>query len=182
MTEHDLKCWPEYYAAIDGGYKTCELRLNDRPYAVGDALLLREFEPVENGYTGRQLRVRVTHILNGGPWLAPGYIAMSIRLMGEDGRARVQEDFRVSYEGEKKRADTFQAAHRMAERHVAELLLARSAADREVGAMVGTIDQAIANLRAIVSLNDDPHIDEICRATADALGALLGESTQEVRG
>lgn len=103
--EHELRCWPEHYAVIDAGTKTVELRLNDRPYQRGDALLLREWEPVENGYTGRQLRVRVTHVLIGGPWLSPGYVAMSIRLMGEDGRARVQEDFRKSYDDERKRAD-----------------------------------------------------------------------------
>ena len=80
MTEHVLKTWPEHYAAIERGAKTCELRLNDRPYQVGDVLLLREFEPLNASYTGQQLRVRVTHILNGGAWLAPSYIAMSIRL------------------------------------------------------------------------------------------------------
>jgi hypothetical protein len=42
---------------------------------------------------------------------------------------------------ERARADTFQAAHRMAERHVAELLLSRSAADREVGALTGERDE-----------------------------------------
>jgi hypothetical protein len=89
MTEHELKAWPEHYAAIDSGVKTCELRVNDRPYQVGDVLLLREWEPgfqgaLSFGYTGKQLRVRVTHILSGGPWLAPSYIAMSIRLIGDD--------------------------------------------------------------------------------------------------
>lgn len=79
MTEHELRCWPEHYAVIDTGVKTCELRLNDRNYQTGDTLLLREWEPVENGYTGRQLRVRVTHVLSGGPWLSPGYVAMSIQ-------------------------------------------------------------------------------------------------------
>ncbi len=92
--EHELKTYPEHYAAIEGGRKSVELRLNDRPYQVGDALYLREFEPIGAHYTGCALRVRVTHILSGGVWLSPGYIAMSIRLMGEDGRARVQEDFR----------------------------------------------------------------------------------------
>ncbi len=93
--EHELRCWPEHYAVIETGAKTCELRLADRPYQRGDSLLLREWEPVGNGYTGRQLRVRVTHVLSGGEWLAPGYVAMSIRLMGEDGRAQVQEDFKA---------------------------------------------------------------------------------------
>lgn len=80
--EHELKAWPEHYAAIERGAKTCELRLNDRPYAVGDTLLLREFEPLNASYTGASLRVRVTHILNGGVWLAPGYVALSIRIEG----------------------------------------------------------------------------------------------------
>jgi hypothetical protein len=105
MTEHELKCWPEHYAAIDSGAKTCELRLNDRPYQRGDALLLKEWEPIENAYTGRQMRVRVTHVLSGGPWLSPGYVAMSICLMGEDGRARVQEDFRLIADAQRAQLD-----------------------------------------------------------------------------
>lgn len=77
--QHDLKCWPEHYAAIERGAKTCELRLNDRNYQVGDTLLLREWEPLSVSYIGPQLRVRVTHIISGGPWLSPGYVAMSIQ-------------------------------------------------------------------------------------------------------
>jgi tetrahydromethanopterin S-methyltransferase subunit B len=92
--EHELRTWPEHYAAIERGAKTCELRLNDRPYQVGDALLLREYEPLGSQYTGQQLRVRVTHILSGGVWLSPGYIAMSIRLMPEDNAKRVDEDWK----------------------------------------------------------------------------------------
>jgi uncharacterized protein DUF3850 len=95
MTEHTLKCWPEHYAAIERGAKTCELRLNDRPYQVGDALLLKEFEPLGAQYTGQQLRVRVTHILSGGPWLSPGYVAMSIRLMAEDNAKQVDKDWKL---------------------------------------------------------------------------------------
>jgi Domain of unknown function (DUF3850) len=77
--DHDLKCRPEHFRAIEKGAKTCELRLNDRPYNVGDTLYLREWEPLENSYTGASLHVIVTHILSGGVWLSPGYIAMSIQ-------------------------------------------------------------------------------------------------------
>ena len=114
MTEHELRCWPEHYAAVAGGRKTCELRLNDRPYAVGDSLLLREYEPLESRYTGASLRVRVTHILGGGVWLAPSYIAMSIRLMGEDGQARVQEDFREVANAQRKELDELRASATLA--------------------------------------------------------------------
>lgn len=79
--EHDLKCWPEHYAAIERGDKTLELRLNDRNYQVGDTLHLRRYEPLISDYTGASLRVLVTHVLSGGIWLSPGYVAMSIRLL-----------------------------------------------------------------------------------------------------
>jgi hypothetical protein len=77
--EHTLKTWPEHYQEVADGRKTFELRLNDRPYAVGDTLLLQEYEPLEHAYTGRALRVLVTHILRGGEWLTPGYVCMSIK-------------------------------------------------------------------------------------------------------
>lgn len=78
MTEHALKCWPEYFQSLWDGTKTLELRLNDRDFAVGDTLLQREYEPVTRFYSGRWLRCRVTHIVTG-PWLAPGHIAMSVK-------------------------------------------------------------------------------------------------------
>jgi hypothetical protein len=87
--EHELRCYPEHYDAIDRGDKTCELRLNDRPYQVGDTLHLRRYEPLIPGYTGASLRVLVTHILSGGVWLNPGYIAMSIKLVDEGAVQRV---------------------------------------------------------------------------------------------
>lgn len=79
MTEHDVKCWPEYYEPLERGDKTLELRLNDRNYRVGDVLHQREWEPLEHRYTGRSSRYLVTHIIRGGEWLVPGYVAMSIR-------------------------------------------------------------------------------------------------------
>jgi hypothetical protein len=80
---HDLKCWPEYFAPLADGRKPFELRLNDRPYAVGDTLLVREYEPVTRSYSGRSVRCLVTCLVAGGPWLAPGYVALGIRVVGE---------------------------------------------------------------------------------------------------
>ena len=81
MTTHELKCWPEHFAPVARGVKTVELRLNDRNYQVGDMLYLREYEPMEHAYTGRSAYVAVTHIVSGGVWLAPGYVAMSIKVL-----------------------------------------------------------------------------------------------------
>jgi hypothetical protein len=58
---HDLKIWPEYFEAKLRGVKPWEYRLNDRNFAVGDMLSLREFEPGK-GYTGRGMDVSVLHI------------------------------------------------------------------------------------------------------------------------
>lgn len=45
MSVHDLKTWPAYYEAIVAGLKPWEYRKADRPYAVGDVLRLREWNP-----------------------------------------------------------------------------------------------------------------------------------------
>lgn len=52
---------------------TCEVRLADRDpgYATADTLLLREWDPVCQAYTGADQRVLVTHILWGEDPLSP---------------------------------------------------------------------------------------------------------------
>lgn len=79
MATHELKCWPEFFAAIVDGRKTFEYRRNDRGFAVGDTLRLMEFED-GGGYTGREVCRRVTYMLEGiaVPWLPPGCCVMSI--------------------------------------------------------------------------------------------------------
>jgi len=61
--EHDLKIWPAYFAPVASGIKRFEMRANDRDYKAGDALLLREWNPQIKEYTGRSVRVAVTHVL-----------------------------------------------------------------------------------------------------------------------
>lgn len=63
MTEHDLKCWPEFFHDLAVGTKAFELRKNDRDYRVGDLLRLREWDPETKVYTGRETTRRVTYML-----------------------------------------------------------------------------------------------------------------------
>lgn len=63
---HDLKTWPEYFAAIWDGRKTFEVRRNDRNFRAGDVIALHEWEPKKGRFTGRQARGRITYVLAGG--------------------------------------------------------------------------------------------------------------------
>lgn len=107
---HVLKCWPVSFEPIINGFKTFEVRKNDRPYNVGDTLILREFEPCYkcNGsgkvrtaygrpdsvescdvcgdyygiYGNRYCKCLVAHIMQGGQFgIEQGYIVMSIVYM-----------------------------------------------------------------------------------------------------
>lgn len=75
---HELKCWPEFYALLLAGEKMFELRKNDRGFRVGDALLLREYNPADDAYTGREMCRAVTCVMSGGPWLQQGYACLGL--------------------------------------------------------------------------------------------------------
>lgn len=61
--EHTLKCWPEFFSAIRSGTKKHDLRrADDRTFRVGDIVLLREFDPELNVYTGRTQKALVTYV------------------------------------------------------------------------------------------------------------------------
>lgn len=65
MTQtHVVKSWPRQFEAVRQGIKTAELRKDDRGYAIGDRLLLKEFDPETQSYSGRWQTIEITHILN----------------------------------------------------------------------------------------------------------------------
>jgi hypothetical protein len=77
---HELKTWPGYFNAVAEGRKTYELRRDDRGYAVGDLLRLREWTPSGHAYTGREVERLVTHVLRAAPGfgLADGFVLLSL--------------------------------------------------------------------------------------------------------
>ncbi|OMG89509.1 hypothetical protein BIZ92_24280 [Achromobacter xylosoxidans] len=84
---HILKTDPAVFQAVLSGAKTFEIRLNDRGFAVGDVLGLRETKhtgaemragaPLE--YTGRECQRFVSHVLTGYG-LAEGWCCLSFKL------------------------------------------------------------------------------------------------------
>ncbi|HAU65829.1 MAG: hypothetical protein A2017_17615 [Lentisphaerae bacterium GWF2_44_16] len=56
------KVWPVYFEAIISGKKKYELRLNDFEINEGDVLLLEEWDPETQSYTGRSIEKKVTYV------------------------------------------------------------------------------------------------------------------------
>ncbi len=87
MTTHELRTWPAAYAAVAEGRKTFEVRHNDRGFAVGDVLVLREWQPntvmarvgIDDGaYTGRALQRDVTYLIDLTPFGCPEMVGMQL--------------------------------------------------------------------------------------------------------
>ena len=90
MRIHRLKTLPSYFAALKIGDKTFEVRRNDRDFAVGDRLVLCEYDPSDNAetfydghYSGHELTYDVTYVMHGGRFGLDGdYVVMGIRPVG----------------------------------------------------------------------------------------------------
>ncbi len=79
MTVHELKISPKYFEEVRKGFKTFELRKDDRNYKLCDLVTLKEYE---NGkYTGRELEnLPITYILRDCPeyGLKEGYCILGL--------------------------------------------------------------------------------------------------------
>lgn len=64
---HHLKTWPQAFLSVHEGRKTAEYRkLYDRDFAVGDALILEEFDPNTGLYSGNKIGpLTITDITTG---------------------------------------------------------------------------------------------------------------------
>lgn len=76
---HELKTWPFSFQAVLDGVKPFEVRKDDRGFLAGDWLLLREYDPVTETYTGRFAKRETTYLMRGG-WfgIEEGYVVMGL--------------------------------------------------------------------------------------------------------
>lgn len=89
--EHIVKSWGMFFEDILSGERTSDIRLNDRRYAVGDTMLLQEYDPVTSSYTGREQRVEITYLQcnKSNPCaisreaLRDDYVVLSIKLLDD---------------------------------------------------------------------------------------------------
>lgn len=73
---HELKTWPEFFEAVVSGDKPFKVRKADRPFRLGDTILLREYD-MATGYSGREHRRTITYILRG-MGVAPDHVALGL--------------------------------------------------------------------------------------------------------
>jgi hypothetical protein len=74
---HILKCVNPYFQELIDGNKTFELRQNDRDYQLGDVLILKEYFPETDNYSGRDHSLSVDYIIWNHRGLNINYIVMS---------------------------------------------------------------------------------------------------------
>jgi len=89
---HELKTWPYFFNLVWAGQKNWELRINDRGFAMGDTVLLQEYDPQMKCYTGLKIRAVITSMLGAGSRLADqvggleeGYCILGIRVVSKEG-------------------------------------------------------------------------------------------------
>lgn len=79
---HELKTWPQYFEAVVEGRKTFELRKNDRNFQIGDFLLLKQYLPKTDKYSGEEVVCKITYMLTGGQFgLEEGHCILGIKLL-----------------------------------------------------------------------------------------------------
>jgi predicted RNA-binding protein with PUA-like domain len=78
---HQLKTWTEPFQAVWAGLKRYEVRVNDRDYQVGDKLLLLEYFPEQDAYSGREIECLVTYITEKSWGLPDDICVMSIDIL-----------------------------------------------------------------------------------------------------
>lgn len=87
MTVHKLKILPQYFEVVSSMEKPFEVRKNDRDYQVGDILILREWEPHQDGpfvpsggFTGNSVERKVSYVLPGGQFgIDPEYVVLGLK-------------------------------------------------------------------------------------------------------
>lgn len=58
----EKKVWPEFFDKLESCKRNVEVRLNEFVVNPGDVIVFREFNPVEDDYTGRKVSRVVSEV------------------------------------------------------------------------------------------------------------------------
>jgi hypothetical protein len=78
--KHVLKTWREPFEAVLSGAKRFEWRKDDRcpAFAVGDELVLADYDMSEDRLSGREIDARVCYVLRGCFGMPEGYAILGL--------------------------------------------------------------------------------------------------------
>ena len=68
----ELKCENPWFSDVYEGKKNFEVRVDDRPYAPGVVVDLREYDRTGNTYSGRSVRVHIDYVLRDNRFVPEG--------------------------------------------------------------------------------------------------------------
>ena len=93
MTVHRLKTWPHYFKFVAAGVKPFEVRINDRDFQWRDDLVLEEWDPDTQKYSGASIDADVQYCLylkqyrdiknwrwRLARWIMPDIVIMGIQI------------------------------------------------------------------------------------------------------
>lgn len=81
---HALKTHPGPFADIVSGDKTFEVRKNDRPFYVGDDIVLQEWDSINKTYTGQEWRGEITYFMMDKEYCKAGFCILGIKKKEDD--------------------------------------------------------------------------------------------------
>lgn len=76
---HHLKIGIEYFNDVKNGNKPFEVRRNDRDYEVGDTLILNDFNPSTETYSGDWIPKLITYKLDDPRFVKEGYVILGLQ-------------------------------------------------------------------------------------------------------
>lgn len=76
---HELKTVQPYFDEVWMRNKHFECRLNDRDFNKYDDVILNEYDPVTDNYTGRYIIGTISYVLKDFKGLADGYVVFGLR-------------------------------------------------------------------------------------------------------
>ena len=81
VQEHKIKIDPKYFDDVAKGIKTFEVRKNDRAYKKKDLLDIFEYDSETGEYTGRNIFLLITYILDDQEYLRDGYVILALEIL-----------------------------------------------------------------------------------------------------
>ena len=76
---HCLKTEPVFFKDIVSGIKTFEVRKFDRDFKEGDPLLLQEYDPEKQAYTGNEWSGSITYLFTDPKYVKKDFCILGIK-------------------------------------------------------------------------------------------------------